>query len=177
MPAGAFGVYAGEDTRESVGVGRTTSQHIGAFIHGSDPRMRVNVAGLAGGDGQVYDVPHIAGLRCDRVMPSRFAARCIQGIFWGLFRVGSKEETALVRRFLLRGRATFRVAPQRCPLSLPDRPKLVGCKMPHKVYRELQGEGKGEQHGTGLDTFPHPTLHRVIHRRNLMTWSGGSSTI
>ena len=48
-------------------------------------------------------------------------------------------------------------------------------KVPHKVYRELQGEGKGEQQGTGLDTFPHPTLHRVIHRRNLMTWSGGSS--
>ena len=46
-----------EDTRDSVGVARTTSQHIGQFIHGSDPRMRVNVAGLAGGDGQVYDVP------------------------------------------------------------------------------------------------------------------------
>ena len=55
--------------------------------------------------------------------------------------------------------------------------KLMPGKVPHKVYRELQGEGKGEQQGTGLDTFPHPTLHRVIHRRNLMTWSGGSSTI
>lgn len=47
--------------------------------------------------------------------------------------------------------------------------KLVGGKVPHKVYRELQGEGEGEQHGTGLDTFPHPTLHRVIHRPNAMT--------
>ena len=64
---------------------------------------------------------------------------------------------------LLSGQATFRVAPQRCPLSLPDRPKLVAGKVPHKVYRELQGEGKGEQHGTGLDTFPHLTLDRV-HR-------------
>lgn len=53
--------------------------------------------------------------------------------------------------------------------------KLMPGKMPDKVERELQGESKGEQHGTGLDTFPHPTLHRVIHRRNDMTWSGGSS--
>ena len=48
-------------------------------------------------------------------------------------------------------------------------PKLVPGNMPDKVYRELQGESKGEQHGTGLDTLPHPTLHRVIHRWNAMT--------
>lgn len=65
-------------------------------------------------------------------------------------------------------------------LSVARYPHLTGSKLvPGKMHQEgideLQGEGKGEQHGTGLDTFPHPTLHRVIHRRNVMTWSGGSS--
>ena len=39
----------------------------GHFSTRSDPRMRGNVAGLAGGDGQVYDVDHIAGLCGDEV--------------------------------------------------------------------------------------------------------------
>ena len=34
----------------------------GRFSTRSDPRMRGNVVDLAGGDGQVYDVDHIAGL-------------------------------------------------------------------------------------------------------------------
>ena len=93
LPAGAFGVYAGEDTRESVGVVPITYQREGPFMHGSDPRMRVNMTGLAGGDGQVYDVPHIAGLRCDRVMQPRFAARCIQGIFGAFFGPAQNEES------------------------------------------------------------------------------------
>ena len=34
----------------------------GHFSTRSDPRMQGSVAGLAGGDGQVYDVDHIAGV-------------------------------------------------------------------------------------------------------------------
>ena len=53
---GRFVLCAGEDTRRTTGLVHTSSPHGGGGYQRSDPRMRVNMAGLAGGDGQVYDV-------------------------------------------------------------------------------------------------------------------------